>query len=352
MTNSRVLSIDVMGGDNAPDIVIKGIEYFLKHAGKERSAQFLLHGDKARIDALLGKAPKTRACSQIAHTETMVSMDAKPSQALRKGKGTSLWNAIASVKAGEAGGAISAGNTGALMAMSKIQLRMRQGVQRPAIAAIWPRPKGNCIVLDVGANIDCDETQLSEFAVLGEAYYRALFGKKLPSVGLLNVGTEDLKGNAVVKATHERLQTLDFGLNYIGYVEGNDISTGQADVIVTDGFTGNIALKTAEGTAKLVGGFVKQALTGNILSKLLTGLNYFAISKLKDRMDPRQVNGGVFLGLNGIVVKSHGGTDAIGFANALNVAFGLIDSQFQDEIESTLRALHDAELDIDLAAEI
>lgn len=352
MTDGLVLSIDVMGGDNAPDIVIKGIEYFLRHTGKNRSARFLLHGDQPRIEALLAKAPQTRARSEISHTEFMVDMDAKPSQALRRGKGTSMWNAIASVKAGEAGAAVSAGNTGALMAMSKLQLRMRQGVQRPAIAGIWPRPTGNCIVLDIGANIECDETQLTEFAVLGEAYYRALFGKLKPSVGLLNVGTEELKGNAVVKAAHERLQTLDFGLNYSGYVEGNDISMGEVDVIVTDGFTGNIALKTAEGTAKLVGGFVQQALAGNIISKLLTSLNYIAIRKLKDKMDPRKVNGGVFLGLNGIVVKSHGGTDPVGFANALNVALGLIESRFQDEIENTLQALHDAELDIDLSAEI
>lgn len=353
MIDKKVIAVDVMGGDDAPDIVIAGIEYLLKSQSKSpHSIAFLLHGDEAQISPLLAKAPLTKAESTISHTDKFVEMDAKPSAALRKGKGTSMWNAIASVKAGEADAAVSAGNTGALMAMSKLQLRMRQGVQRPAIAGIWPRPTGNCIVLDVGANIECDESQLCEFAVLGEAYYRALFGKEKPSIGLLNVGTEELKGNAVVKATHERLKAMNFGLNYYGYVEGNDISMGDVDVIVTDGFTGNIALKTAEGMAKLVGSFVSQALGGTIWSKLLAGMNYFSIKKLRDRMDPRKVNGGVFLGLNGLVIKSHGGTDSIGYANALNVAMELAQSDFQTEIENTLQALHDAELDIDISAEI
>lgn len=352
MLDGLVLSIDAMGGDNAPAIVVRGIEFFLKHDGKQRRARFLLHGDEQQIEALLKKAPLTKARCEIVHTDKFVTMDDKPSQALRRGKGSSMWNAISSVKDQSAKIAVSAGNTGALMAMSKLQLRMMEGVQRPAIAAIWPRPVGNCVVLDVGANIDCDETQLAEFAVLGEAYYRALTGKQKPTVGLLNVGTEELKGNAVVRATHERLSSLDFGVDYRGYVEGNDISIGDVDVIVTDGFTGNIALKTAEGTAKLVGGFVKQALSGNILSRMLTSLNAVAIFKLKKRMDPRNNNGGVFLGLNGIVVKSHGGTDHIGFANALNVALNLAESNFQDEIRNTLSALHEAELELSTTADI
>lgn len=352
MLDGLILSIDAMGGDDAPGIVVRGIEYFLKHEGKQRRARFLLHGDQAQLDPLLKKAPMTRERCEIVHTDKWVTMDDKPSQALRRGKGTSMWNAIAGVKAGEAKIAVSAGNTGALMAMSKLQLRMMEGVQRPAIAAIWPRPEGNCVVLDVGANIDCDETQLAEFAVLGEAYFRALYGKQRPTVGLLNVGTEELKGNAVVRATHERLSELDFGLDYRGYVEGNDISVGEVDVIVTDGFTGNIALKTAEGTAKLVGGFVKQALTGNLLSRIFTSLNGVAILKLKKRLDPRRVNGGVFLGLNGIVVKSHGGTDHVGFANALNVALNLAESNFQDEIRNSLTALHEAELELSTTADI
>jgi glycerol-3-phosphate acyltransferase PlsX len=233
------------------------------------------------------------------------------------------------------------------MAMSKLQLRMKAGVQRPAIASIWPSATGQCVVLDVGANLECDAVQLTEFGVLGEAYCRAISGKKTPTVGLLNVGSEDGKGTAIYKNAHKRFQELDFGLNYIGNVEGNDISKGRVDVVVTDGFTGNIALKTAEGTGRLIGGFVKEALDDNILGKLAKLVNAVAFKRLKMRIDPRNFNGGAFLGLNGIVVKSHGGTDHIGFANALNVAMSLAESNFNAEIESTLQRLHDAELEIE-----
>lgn len=350
MLEGLILSIDAMGGDEAPEIVIKGIEYYLKNECKGHGARFLLHGDEAELTRWLEKAPLTKARSEIRHTDKAVAMDQKPSQALRKGKGTSMWNCIASVKAGDANFAVSAGNTGALMAMSKLQLRMKQGVQRPAIAASWPQSEGWCVVLDVGANIECDAAQLTEFAVLGEAFYRALHGTQKPSVGLLNVGTEDQKGNDVIRLAHKRLSESQLGLNYKGYVEGNDISFGDIDVVVTDGFTGNIALKTAEGTAKLIGHFFKQALSGNIWSKFTTMLNSYALMKLKKRIDPRSVNGGVFLGLNGVVVKSHGGTDAIGYANALAVAVGIGESNFLSEIDRTLQDLHDEDDNIGFIA--
>ncbi|MEM7731128.1 MAG: phosphate acyltransferase PlsX [Pseudomonadota bacterium] len=323
MLDGLVISIDAMGGDDAPAIVVKGLEYFLSHEGQGRRARFLLHGDTAQLSPLLAKAPRTRERSEIVHTDKVVSMDDKPSQALRRGKDSSMWNAVAAVKAGRAEIAVSAGNTGALMAMSKLQLRMKQGVQRPALAATWPKANGVCVVLDVGANIDVDPAQLTEFAVMGEAYYKAIHKSDRPSIGLLNVGTEDQKGNAVIRAAHERLSQSQLGLNYIGYVEGNDISTGTADVIVTDGFTGNIALKTAEGTAKLIGTFFNEALQGNVWSKITTGLNAYALFKLKRRIDPRRVNGAVFLGLNGIVIKSHGGTDGLVFANGFNISLGV-----------------------------
>ena len=268
-------------------------------------------------------------------------MDDKPSQALRRGKDSSMWNAVAAVKAQRAEIAVSAGNTGALMAMSKLQLRMKQGVQRPALAATWPRRNGVSVVLDVGANVDVDPAQLTEFAVMGEAYYKAIHKIEKPTIGLLNVGTEDQKGNAVIKAAHERLSESQLGLNYVGYVEGNDISMGSTDVIVTDGFTGNIALKTAEGTAKMIGHFFNEALFGNIWSKILTALNAYALFKLRRRIDPRRVNGAVFLGLNGIVIKSHGGTDKVGFANAVNIAIGLAETDFMQAIDRRLDALHD-----------
>ncbi|PHR56810.1 MAG: phosphate acyltransferase [Robiginitomaculum sp.] len=341
MSGGLILSIDAMGGDYAPDIVINGVEYFLKHTNKNRNPRFLLHGDKHKIEKLLEKAPLAKANCEVCHTDSVIAMDAKPAMAMRRGKGTSMWNAVESVKLGKANVAVSAGNTGALMAMSKLLLRMKTGVQRPAIAARWPHQEGYGVVLDVGANLECDANQLREFAVLGEAYYRALYKKDKPSIGLLNVGTEDQKGNATVQAAHDSLSCSSLGLNYVGFVEGNDISMGNVDVIVTDGFTGNIALKTAEGAARLIETFLKTALGGNIWSKMTSALNLSALKKMRSKIDPRLSNGGVFLGLNGIVIKSHGGTDAIGFASALSVALEMADSHFLDEIERTLSALHD-----------
>lgn len=341
MQDGLMISIDAMGGDHAPDIVIHGLEYFLTHEGKGRRARFLLHGDQAKLKPLLAKCPRTRERAEIVHTEKTVSMDDKPSQALRRGKDSSMWNAIAAVKAHRADIAVSAGNTGALMAMSKLQLRMKRGVQRPALAATWPKENGVSVVLDVGANIDVDAAQLTEFAIMGEAYFKAMYKTPDPSIGLLNVGTEEQKGNAVIKAAHERLSESQLGLNYIGYVEGNDISMGDCDVIVTDGYTGNIALKTAEGTAKMIGTFFNEALQGNLWSKFTTALNSYALFKLKRRIDPRRVNGAVFLGLNGVVIKSHGGTDKVGFANAVNIAIGLAESDFLHAIDERLDALHD-----------
>lgn len=270
MSKPFIMSIDAMGGDNAPDIVIQGLEYYLKTQGSEHDVHFIIHGNETVLNPLMSKAPLTQARSEIVHTELEVAMDAKPTHALRRGKGSSMWNTIESVHDGKAAVGVSAGNTGALMAISYRQLRTMIGVQRPAIAAIWPQPEGMCVVLDMGANVECDASHLAEFAVMGEAYYRALFHKDKPSIGLLNVGTEELKGNATIKAAHERLSNSELGLDYRGYVEGNDISFGDVDVIVTDGFTGNIALKTAEGTAKLISQYFKESLQASLWSKFTT----------------------------------------------------------------------------------
>jgi len=341
MNQSFVMSIDAMGGDNAPDIVIQGLEYYLKTQGADHDVHFLIHGDEAQLKPLLAKAPLTTARSDVLHTELAVDMDTKPSHALRRGKGSSMWNAVESVKDGNARVGVSAGNTGALMAISYRHLRTMIGVQRPAIAGLWPQPDGMCVVLDIGANVECDASHLTEFAVMGEAYYRALFHKKDPSIGLLNVGTEELKGNATIKAAHERLNNSELDLNYRGYVEGNDISFGDVDVIVTDGFTGNIALKTAEGTAKLISKFFKESLQASLWSKFTAMLNYAGFKRLQRRLDPRRANGGVFLGLNGIIIKSHGGTDKVGFANAIAIGVELAESDFLNEVERTIGALHD-----------
>jgi glycerol-3-phosphate acyltransferase PlsX len=267
----------------------------------------------------------------------MVQMTDKPSEAVRRARGSSMWNAIQSVKSGEAAAIVSSGNTGALMAISKVILRMKKGIHRPAISANWPTPKGHTVVLDVGANVECGATQLVEFAIMGEAYHRAVFGGEHPTVGLLNVGQEELKGNDTVREADGLIRNSGLDMAYQGFIEGNDISAGIIDVVVTDGFTGNIALKTAEGTARLVAGWVREALTSSFFAKMATGLlSLGALERLRRRMDTRYLNGGVLLGLKGIVVKSHGGADGEGFASALGLAQVMAKSDFMDQIRKNL----------------
>lgn len=342
MSSPLILSVDAMGGDHGPQSVVEGAVHFFK--GRKRDVRLLLHGDEAQIKPLLSKNPGVASHCEIIHTDKIVTMDAKPSEAVRRSRGSSMWNAVHAIKDGKAHVAISAGNTGALMAISKVILRMKPGVHRPAIAASWPVPKGFCTVLDVGANVDCTPAMLVEFAVLGESFHRAIHGVETPSVGILNVGQEELKGDQTVRDADALLREAHLNLNYCGFVEGNDISLGTADVVVTDGFTGNVALKTAEGTARLVGGWVREALTSSVVAK--TGaflLSLGALDQLRSRMDPNNVNGGVFLGLNGVVVKSHGGTNGPGFANALQIGLEMADSRFLTEIEQNLDRLAEAE---------
>ena len=338
MTQPLTLSIDAMGGDHAPEIVVDGVAAFLK--GRRRQVRFLLHGDEARIAPLLAKRAQAAAVCEIRHTQSQVDMSAKPSEAVRRSRGSSMWNAVHSIKDGEAHVAVSAGNTGALMAISKVILRMKPGVHRPAIAASWPTPTGFCTVLDVGANVECAPAQLVEFAIMGEAFHRAVHGSAAPTVGLLNVGQEEMKGDETVRDADQLLRDAELDMDYRGFVEGDDVSMGSTDVVVTDGFTGNVALKTAEGTAKLVGGFLREALTSSLSAKLGAGLlSLGALDQLRARMDPRNVNGGVFLGLNGLVVKSHGGADGLGYATALRIALEMADSRFLTEIEKNLARL-------------
>jgi len=338
MSTPLILSIDAMGGDHAPEIVVDGAARFLK--GRRRAVRFLLHGDEALLTPLLEARPELAMCCEIRHTDSEVDMSAKPSEAVRRSRGSSMWNAVHAVKDGDAQVAVSAGNTGALMAISKVILRMKAGVHRPAIAASWPTPRGFATVLDVGANVECAPTQLVEFAIMGEAFHRAVHRAERPTVGLLNVGEEELKGDERVRDADRLLRAAELEMDYAGFIEGDDISLGTTDVVVTDGFTGNVALKTAEGTARLVGGFVREALTSSPLARLAALLLRFgALQGLRDRMDPRSVNGGVFLGLNGVVVKSHGGADGAGFATALRIALEMADSRFLSEIEANLERL-------------
>ncbi len=328
------IALDVMGGDLGPDMVIPGAAL---SAVRHPDVQFLLFGDRARIAPLLERHAKLKARSEIRHTEVAIAMDAKPSQALRHGRGkSSMWQAIDAVKKGEAQSAVSAGNTGALMAMSRFVLKTVPGVSRPAMAAIWPTLRSDSIVLDVGATIGADARQLVEFAVMGEAMARCLFGLERPTVGLLNIGVEEMKGVEQVKEAGRMLRDLQLPLEYFGFVEGDDIGKGTVDVVVTEGFTGNIALKTAEGTAKQLATFLKLVLSRTLISKLGALLASGAFAALRDRMDPRKHNGGVFLGLNGVVVKSHGGTDALGFATAIDVAFEMVRNDLVNKIKTDM----------------
>lgn len=321
MATTLTVSIDAMGGDAGPGIVVAAVA---RAVVRHPTVRFLLHGDEAELKPLMAKRPKLAASTEIRHSPDRVRMEEKPSQALRRGRNTSMWHAIESVAKKEADVVVSAGNTGALMAMSMVQLRVLENIDRPAIAALWPTKRGQSVVLDVGANIGTDADQLVDFAVMGEAFARAVLGLERPTVGILNVGAEDVKGNEAVRGAAQILRNVTLPIEFCGFVEGDDISEGTVDVVVTDGFTGNVALKTAEGTAKLVIHFLRSALTRSFLGRIGGFLATGALRALRRKLDPRASNGGIFLGLNGIVVKSHGGTDALGFASALDMAIDMV----------------------------
>ena len=324
------LAVDAMGADGGLAATVGG-------CAEARAA-----GLRAKL-RLFGREDEVRAAvaehglegAEIVHADDVVAMDDKPTRAMRM-KGSSMWGAIAAVKAGEAQGAVSPGNTGALMAMSVLQLRMIEGVDRPAITASWPTRTGRTVVLDVGANVEADPAQLVQFAIMGEAYYAALTGKAHPAVGLLNVGEEEAKGHEIIRAAARTLREADPDMDFRGFVEGDDISGGAVDVVVTDGFTGNIALKAAEGTARMIGAWIKDALTASMRTKIGALMIRDALDELKGQMDPSRMNGAPLLGLNGLVVKSHGGADASGIASALKVAEDLAVHPFQDQIKRTI----------------
>jgi phosphate acyltransferase len=322
MTGRMTIALDAMGGDAGPEMVLPGAQLA---SVRHPELKFLLFGSSARLVPLLEKYPRLKGRSEVRHSEIAVAMEDKPSQALRRGRGkSSMWLAIDAVKDGEAQGVVSAGNTGALMAMARFVLKTIPGIERPAIAAIWPTLRGESVVLDVGATIGADARQLVEFALMGEAMARSLMGLDRPTVGLLNIGVEEVKGLEQVKEAGRLLRDLGLPLEYKGFIEGDDIGRGTVDVVVTEGFTGNIALKTAEGTAKQLSTYLRLALNRTLMSRLGAVLASGAFATLRERMDPRKHNGGVFLGLNGIVVKSHGGTDALGFATAVDVAIEMV----------------------------
>ncbi len=336
MSDSIRISVDAMGGDKGPRVAIEGARLFWR---ERKNTSFIFHGREAELTPLLDEFPDLRKVSRIVNADIVISMEEKPSQALRKGRGTSsMWAAIQSVKDGEADVAISGGNTGALMAMATFCLRPIEGISRPAIAALWPTLRTDIIVLDVGATVGGDAKQLTDFSILGAALARALFDQELPTVGLLNVGTEEMKGHDEVKEAARILHAASGeGFIYHGFVEGDDIGKGTVDVVVTEGFTGNIALKTAEGTARQVGAYIRNALKADIISMLGAAIAGQALQALRRKLDPRNINGGVFLGLNGIVIKSHGGTDEVGFKGALSLAYEMARSRVMDKIGEGMR---------------
>ena len=336
MTERLTLSIDAMGGDNAPEMVVAGIDLVSRRIP---AVDFLLFGDENQIEPLLDKFPKAKSVCQARHASTVITNDTRASAALRSGQDSSMRLAIDAVASGEASGIISAGNTGALMAMAKFVLKTLPGIDRPAIATVFPTQRGQTVMLDLGANVDCDADNLVQFAVMGEVFARQVFGVEQPSIGILNVGAEDLKGNQSVKRASAILQTSPLPIKFHGFIEGDDICAGTVNVVVTDGFTGNIALKMAEGTVKLFGHFLKQALRETLLTRLAAVLAKPALETFRMRIDPRSYNGAMFVGLNGVCVKSHGGTDALGFSNAVEVAVNLANRGYNDKIKEDLERL-------------
>jgi glycerol-3-phosphate acyltransferase PlsX len=329
------IALDAMGGDVGASVVIPGAAISLtRHPGTE----FLLFGDRALIDPELTKHPALKAASRVIHTDVAVSMNDKPSQALRRGRKTSsMWLSIDAVKKGEADVAVSAGNTGALMAMGRFCLRMLPGIERPAIAAIWPTARGDSVILDVGATIGGDAQHLKTLALMGSAMASVLFDLERPTVGLLNIGVEEMKGREEIREAAELLRNLDLPqLNFIGFVEGGGIGKGAADVIVTEGFSGNIALKATEGTARQISEYLRSAMARTWRSRIGYLFARAAFNALRDKMDPSKSNGSVLLGLNGIVVKSHGGTDAEGFAYAVDVGYEMVRYDLLNKINQML----------------
>ena len=333
MTDLIKIAVDAMGGDGSPKKVIDGIIY--NHKSNQEN-YFKIFGDKNQISKLINNKID-KGFYEIIHTENTVKSTDSPLEAAKKGKDTSMWLSIESVKKKESDIVISAGNTGALLVISKLNLKMIENIDKPALSALWPNKKGMSVVLDLGANIECSSKNLVDFSIMGSALYKSLYPKENPNVALLNIGSEELKGNEIIKETFQKLnEKKSKNLNFSGYIEGNQLMDGDVNVIVSDGFTGNVALKTAEGTANFITNELKQALNGNLLGKISSLLNISNLRKFKKRLDPRLYNGAIFIGLDTPVVKSHGGTDYIGFSNSLDVCNKIIKGNLIDKINENI----------------
>jgi glycerol-3-phosphate acyltransferase PlsX len=334
--NARItIALDAMGGDHAPSIVVDGAAIAQRN---HPNIAFQLYGDEEKLRRLVSSHSELSAV-EIFHAPAAIPNNMRPSTALRQGKDSSMRYAINAVAEGRAHGIVSAGNTGALMVIARMVLGMIPGIERPAITGILPTMRGRCVMLDMGANLECDPENLVQFAIMGSLFARAI-GFAEPNVALLNIGMEEMKGHDEIRAAAAILKETPIPGRFLGYMEADDIPTGRADVVVTDGFTGNIALKTAEGTAKLCASFLKQAVQSSWIAKIGALLASAALKSMKNRMDPRAYNGAMLLGLQGICVKSHGGTDARGFANAINVAVQLVEHKLNDTIKDELAKLY------------
>jgi glycerol-3-phosphate acyltransferase PlsX len=333
MSDMIKIAVDAMGGDNSPDKVINGI---IHHHKTNQQSFYKIFGDKNRIDKLINDEIDN-SFYEIIHTENNVKSTDSPLEGAKKGKDTSMWLAIESVKKKETDIVISAGNTGALLVIAKLNLNMIENIDKPALSALWPNKNGMSVVLDLGANIDCSSKNLFDFSVMGASLFTSLYPNILPNLALLNIGSEELKGNEVIKETYQKLNDSKFrNFNFTGYIEGNQLMDGKVNVIVSDGFTGNVALKTAEGTANFITKELKKAMSGSILGKISSFLNMSNLKKFKERLDPRLYNGAIFIGLDSPVVKSHGGTDYIGFSNSLNVCYRIVKGNLIKKIKDNI----------------
>ncbi len=341
MVKKITIAIDAMGGENAPEKTIEGVKLFLKNNQSHDDFIINLFGDKKSIEEKLKKENIDSSNLKITHTESVVADDETPLTAIKNSKNTSMWNCISSQVNGDSDISLSAGNTGVLLVVSRMILKMMDDVSKPALAGLWPNNKNTNVVLDLGANIECDEDNFVDFAELGSALYKSLFPNENPKVSLLNIGSEEIKGTEILKKAFKKLIRLSNENNFTfnGYIEGNEIMKGDSNVIVTDGFTGNIALKTAEGTAKFITDNLKKSLTKNLFTKISLVFSYFSLKKFKERLDPRKYNGAIFLGLNGPVVKSHGGTDSIGFYYSIDLCYKIVKGNLIKEIKKNLSHL-------------
>ena len=333
MTDLIKIAIDAMGGDNSPNKIINGV---LHHHKSNKNVFYKIFGDQNKINNLiLNKINKE--FYEIINTTDVVKSTDSPLEGAKRGKNTSMWLAIDSVKKKEADIVVSAGNTGALLVVSKLNLKMIENIDKPALSALWPNKKGMSVVLDLGANIECSSKNLLDFSIMGASLYTSLYPNEKPNVGLLNIGSEELKGNETIKETYQTLNDKKSkNYNFSGYIEGNHLMDGDINVIVSDGFTGNVALKTAEGTANFITGELKKVMTGSLIGKISSLLNISNLNKFKKRLDPRLYNGAIFIGLDSPVVKSHGGTDYIGFSNSLDVCHRIVKGNLIEKIKQNI----------------